>query len=61
MLDPTIFFQINRGQIINIDAVQKIHPYFNQRLKLELQALKPELELIVSRSKVQHFKSWIDS
>jgi len=48
MLDTTIFFQINRGQIINIDAVQKIHPYFNQRLKLELQALNPELELILS-------------
>lgn len=58
-LDETLFFQISRHQIININAVQKIHPYFNQRLKLELN-IPSELEFLVSRSKLTPFKDWID-
>lgn len=58
-LDETLFFQISRNQIININAVQKIHPYFNQRLKLELN-LPTEMEFLVSRSKLTPFKDWID-
>lgn len=58
-LDETLFFQISRNQIVNINAVQKIHPYFNQRLKLELN-LPTELEFLVSRSKLTSFKDWID-
>ena len=60
-LDDTIFFQINRGQIININAIQKIHPYFNNRLKLELSVLTKPIELVVSRPKIQNFRTWIDS
>ena len=58
-LDETLFFQISRNQIVNINAVQKIHPYFNQRLKLELN-LATDLEFLVSRSKLTPFKDWID-
>lgn len=58
-LDETLFFQISRNQIVNINAVQKIHPYFNQRLKLELN-LVTDLEFLVSRSKLTLFKDWID-
>lgn len=59
-LDPTRFFRINRGQLINISAIQKIHPYFNQRLKLELSTAS-NVEFIVSRNKMMEFKSWVDS
>lgn len=60
-LDPAIFFQINRGQIININAIHKIHPYFNNRLQLELSVKTDPLDLIVSRPKVQLFRAWLDS
>jgi len=60
VLDEQKFFQINRGQIININAIQKIHPYFNQRMKIELQERLKEIELLVSRSKVNLFKNWVD-
>jgi len=60
MLDEQKFFQINRGQVINITAIQKVHPYFNQRMKIELQERIKEIELLVSRSKVNLFKEWID-
>jgi DNA-binding LytR/AlgR family response regulator len=60
ILDQQQFFQINRAQIINIDAIEKIHPYFNQRMKIEPTSVIKEIELLVSRSKNQPFKDWID-
>ena len=60
MLDETAFFQINRGEIVNIQAIQKVHPYFNQRMKVELSLVVPNSELIVSRAKVPQFKEWLD-
>jgi DNA-binding LytR/AlgR family response regulator len=60
-LDSQVFFQINRGQIVNINAIKKIHPYFNQRMKLELSAQAPSVEFIVSRSCLQEFRDWVDS
>lgn len=59
-LDDQLFFQINRGQIIHINAIKKIHPYLNQRLKLELN-VPTEIEFIVSRNKMMDFKNWVDS
>jgi DNA-binding LytR/AlgR family response regulator len=59
LLDPTHFFRINRKILLRINAVDKIHPYFNNRLKLELQP-NPGFEIVVSRERVQDFKNWID-
>lgn len=59
LLNPTHFFRINRKILLHIDAVDKIHPYFNNRLKLELQP-SPGFEIVVSRERVQDFKNWID-
>lgn len=59
-LDPVIFFQINRGQIVNVNAIQKIHLYFNQRLKLQLKPEKANIEFLVSRPKTPAFKVWMD-
>lgn len=59
LLDPKRFFRINRKIIISIDAIHKIHTYFNSRLKLELLP-KTDLEAIVSRERVNDFKAWLD-
>ncbi|MCB0518236.1 MAG: response regulator transcription factor [Lewinellaceae bacterium] len=60
-LDGKDFFQINRGQIVNINAIQKIHPFFNQRMKLDLSVQVPGVEFLVSRSNLQEFREWVDS
>ncbi|MEZ4934418.1 MAG: LytTR family DNA-binding domain-containing protein [Saprospiraceae bacterium] len=60
-LDYKTFFQINRGQIVNIGAIKKMHPYFNQRMKLELSVQVNEVDFLVSRSNLQAFKVWVDS
>lgn len=60
VLNPNQFFRINRKYILSIDSISKIHPYFNNRLKIEL-ASSPDEELVVSRDKVKSFKKWVDS
>ncbi len=57
ILDPEVFFRINRSFILNISAIRDVIIHSNSRLKIELQ--RPfERELIVSREKVNPFKFW---
>lgn len=58
-LDPKQFFRINRKAIICIKSIQKIHPYFNSRLKITVQP-KPGFDMIVSRDRVASFKNWLN-
>lgn len=59
MLDPMRFFRINRKMLINLDSVEKIHTYFNSRLKLHLRPDFGE-DVIVSRERVNSFKKWLE-
>jgi DNA-binding LytR/AlgR family response regulator len=59
ILDPAIFFRINRSYIVNINAVQDVIVYSNSRLKIS-PTIKWEAEMIVSREKVGEFKEWFD-
>ena len=58
MLDPRIFFRINRQFIVNIKAIGKMVSYSKSRVKLELQP-PSEAETIVSTDRSPNFKSWI--
>lgn len=60
VLDPKDFFRINRKIIVRVEAIQKIHTYFNSRLKLEILP-RTDLEVIVSRERVSDFKAWLDN
>ncbi|WP_127021053.1 LytR/AlgR family response regulator transcription factor [Flagellimonas beolgyonensis] len=35
-LDPAVFFRTNRSQIINMEYIKEIHPYFNNKLQMIL-------------------------
>lgn len=59
MLNPRDFFRLNRKVIIHIQCIQKVEPYFNSRLKVGLQP-SPDFDIIVSRDRVNDFKSWLD-
>ena len=59
LLDPTLFFRINRKMIVNINAIKEFKNHVNSRLKLVLEPFPP-LEAVVSREKVLLFKQWID-
>jgi DNA-binding LytR/AlgR family response regulator len=58
MLDPAQFFRANRQFIVDINAVQQIHPYFNNKLKLTLKPT-PDDEVLVSRERATEFKKWM--
>ena len=57
-LDPSKFFLINRKWMVHVQSIRQIHPFFNQRLKLDLNP-PPSDEVIVSRDKVKSFKNWL--
>lgn len=57
-LDPSLFHRINRRQIVRINAIEKIHTYFNSRVKIDVLPSTNQ-EFIVSREKVKEFKQWL--
>lgn len=59
LLNPRLFFRINRKFILSIDAIADIRTYANSRLKIT-PVMPTEQELVVSRQKVNDFKKWID-
>ncbi|MEI7802098.1 MAG: LytTR family DNA-binding domain-containing protein [Bacteroidota bacterium] len=59
LIDPDLFFRINRKVIIHINSIQKANSYFNSRLKLNTVSLKDD-DCIVSRERVADFKKWLD-
>ncbi|RLD17974.1 MAG: DNA-binding response regulator [Bacteroidetes bacterium] len=58
LIDPALFFRINRKVIASVQAVSQISSYFNSRLKLTLVPGYTE-DAIVSREKVKKFKHWM--
>jgi two-component system, LytTR family, response regulator len=59
ILDPALFFRLNRTFILNIDAIKDVLVYSNSRLKITL-IHEFAKEIIVSREKVADFKEWFD-
>jgi DNA-binding LytR/AlgR family response regulator len=59
LLDPRHFFRLNRQFIAQLSAVQRLHPWFNGKLKLDLQPA-PADEVVVSREKAAAVKSWLE-
>jgi DNA-binding LytR/AlgR family response regulator len=57
-LNPKVFFQINRGEIININCILKIENYFNDRLVIQLKNYKKRF--ITSTSSTAKFRRWIN-
>jgi hypothetical protein len=58
-LHPDNFFEINRQFIVNIDAIKRVHSYFNGKLKLEIKPSHAE-DIIVGKDKASAFKPWMD-
>ncbi|MDJ1506325.1 LytTR family DNA-binding domain-containing protein [Xanthocytophaga agilis] len=58
-LNPKTFFRANRQFIVHIDAIYRIHNYFNGKLKVDIKN-DPDTEILVSREKATQLKSWMD-
>lgn len=56
-VDPKKFFQINRSEIVSIDAILKYSPYTKNRLAITLSA--PSIDLFTSNSRTPDFRIWV--
>jgi DNA-binding LytR/AlgR family response regulator len=61
LLNPQMFFRLNRRYIVRYSAIEYIKPYLNSRLKLSVKGASPQEEFIISRDRVAEFKSWAES
>ena len=56
-LDPTRFFRLNRSDIIQVDAIEKIEKYFNDRLAVRIKGQSNAF--ISSTGKTPEFRKWL--
>lgn len=59
LLDPELFFRLNRQYMSCVSSIESIHQYFKGKLKLYLKP-KTDTEVIISREKARLFKNWMD-
>ncbi len=59
MLDPNLFFRLNRQYITSFSTVMSVHNYFNGKLKVYVD---PEVSsgIIVSKNRANQFKQWLN-
>lgn len=58
MLDPTVFFRLNRQFIISISSIREMHPYSKSRIKVTLDPAA-DSEALVSTERSAEFKRWL--
>ncbi|MBX0291191.1 LytTR family DNA-binding domain-containing protein [Hymenobacter sp. HSC-4F20] len=57
-LDPTRFGRLNRSELVNIAFVEKVEPYFNNRLVVKLRG--SEVTLTTSAAQTPEFRRWLE-
>jgi two-component system, LytTR family, response regulator LytT len=60
IVDPKIFFRVNRKIIVHADAIEQVKPYDNNRLIIQMRNITANEEIIISREKVADFKEWAE-
>ncbi len=60
ILDPHVFFRLNRQFIARFQAIEEIHNYFKGKLAVSLSPAWKE-HIIISREKAPIFKNWLNS
>lgn len=61
MLDPSVFFRINRKYIVNMGSIINMTAYSRGRVKLELKPkADDEADTIVSIDRSSEFRKWLD-
>ena len=60
LLDPKLFFRLNRKYIAAYPSIENVTSYSNSRLKVQLKGQDRNEEILISRDKVGAFKQWLD-
>jgi DNA-binding LytR/AlgR family response regulator len=59
LIDPSMFFRINRKYIVSLKSIKDIVAWSNSRLRLVLHNCD-DADVVVAREKVNAFKEWLD-
>jgi DNA-binding LytR/AlgR family response regulator len=59
LLDPSMFFRINRKYIVSFDAIIDMITFSHYKLKIKLQNCSDD-DIFISRDRMQEFKVWLD-
>jgi len=59
LIDPYLFFRLNRQYIAAYNAIGSVHQYFNGKLKVYL-AGETENGIVISKEKAHYFKLWLN-
>jgi two-component system, LytTR family, response regulator LytT len=59
LLDPAQFFRINRSEMVNLRFIERLEPYFNDRLLVRLRNVK--VKLISSTNRTPSFRKWLEN
>lgn len=62
LLDPHVFFRLNRKYTVRLSAVRDVRPYPGSRLRVQLHPAPAAggADVVVSRERVAAFKAWLD-
>jgi len=58
LLDPQLFYRINRGIIIQYSFISQMHAHLKGRIKVEMKISLP-MEVMVSPERSAAFKDWL--
>lgn len=58
-LDPDVFYRANRQIILNVNSIEKIEPFFQNKIVVHTQPQFKE-KILVSREKAPSFKLWLN-
>ena len=58
LLNPKVFFRINRSEIINIEAIKKVEPFFKNKMKIRLH--NNENTFTTSGARTPMFRQWLN-
>lgn len=59
VLNPKLFFRVNRSLILQINAIQDVVVYSSSRLKVGVAGWPADKDIVVSRDRVGAFKDWL--
>ncbi len=58
VLDPTMFFRLNRRYLVPVSSIEKIQHHFNGKLHVGLWKWS-DTDIFISREKAKAFKQWL--
>lgn len=60
MLDPDVFYRLNRQYIVNMGAIQRVWGIEGAKLMVKLKEPHQAVEIDISRQKAPIFKKWLE-